>query len=164
MKFTEEIEKQIKALLQNEKIKKLTNEVEKATKDIRNINLTELVETRGAKHIEKLEKSYKDLLVRVNKTQKQIDLEISRLKRMLKATSKEASKSFGTVARSVETERKRLQKVVKQTTVKNRAAKKAKATAKKAVTKKKAVKASPVAKKTVKKTVKKATKKATAKK
>lgn len=152
MKFTKEIEKQIKTLLQNEKIQKLTNEVDKATKEIKNMNLSELVETRGAKHIEKLEKSYKDLLVRVNKTQKQIDLEISRLKNMLRATRKEATKSFGTVARSVETERKRLQKVVKQTSKAKKSTRKAKATTKKAVAKKTTRKASPAKKKTAKKT------------
>lgn len=144
MNISEEIEKRVKSLMDNKNVKYLMSEVDKATKELKKLEVAKTIEATASQKLTDLDSRYKNIRSQINKIQKQVDLEMSRAYSTIKTAQKEATKSLVTITKAVENESQRLKKVVKVA---------AAAKAKKPAAKKKVVKkaASPAKKKVTKK-------------
>lgn len=131
MKLSQEIEKRVKMLMNNSNVKYLINEADKATKELKKLEVAKTIEDTATRKLKDLDSKYKDIRAQVNKIQKQMDLEMNRAYATIKTAQKEATKSFVTLTKTLEGETQRLKKVVKAA-----ASKKAKTTTKKKTTKK----------------------------
>ncbi len=151
MNISQELERRIKSVTNNPRVKSLMKEVDKAAKELKKLEFTKTIESTATKRLNDIDSKYKGIKSQINKIQKQVDLEMSRAYSTLKTAQREATKSLVTITKAVETESQRLKKAVKSASVSSpkKTSKKKESVAKK-VTKKKVAK-KKVAKKKVSK-------------